>query len=275
MRRPIPSRLQAPTRLGTAVLQARADNPLIRIGPYTLSLAFVPKARMPDRRRLSMASVEHGMLAVRNDLTGERLAHAFLQALVRLVHYSRGCQQGCIEEAYTHAFATGMVEFAQRNPGVWLWFNRLLDSLTHHEHDYAGVVTGAVTRIPPPPREFLVAGQRITLEAINAREAGSAFGWYFYEENRARLYSRLTGANLAVVAVHEVTHAVHWHGGVGDGSSHRDFVAVQSRHWLDFMLGNPEAWRWIVYLLSHEAHGEQGMHDRVTAVASRTRLLAA
>ncbi len=272
MRRPIATPALATTRLGVSVYPSRGDAPIIRIGPYTLRLVFLPKASMPDRRRLSVASVEHGLLAVRNDLTGERLAHAFLQALIRLVHYSRGCQQGCVEEAYTHAFATGMVEFAQRNPGVWLWFNRLLDRLTGHKHNYTGVVSGSSTKIPPPPREFVVAGQRVTLEAINAREAGSAFGWFFYKESRARLYEQLNGVNLAVVAVHEVTHAVHWHGGVGDGSAHRDFVTAQSRHWLDFMLGNPEAWRWMAYLLSHEAHGRR---DRVVAAAPRSRMLAA
>jgi hypothetical protein len=94
----------------------------------------------------------------------------------------------------------------------------------------------------------------VTLEAISAREAGSAFGWYLYEERQARLYANLRGANLAVVAVHELTHAVHWQGGIGDGNSHREFVAVQTRLWLDFMIGNPEAWRWLAYLLSHEAH---------------------
>ncbi len=238
------------------------------MGPYTLALAFLPKSRMPDKRLLSMASVEHGVLAVRQDLTGERLAYAFLRALIRLIHYSRGCQQGCVEEAYTHSFATGMVEFAQRNPDVWLWFNRLLDGLTARAHDYAGVVRGTITQVPPPPRRFMVVGQPVTLEAISAREAGSAFGWYLYKESEARLYANLAGANLAVVAVHEVTHAVHWHGGVEDGSSHREFVGVQARHWLDFMLLNPEAWRWLAYLLSHEAHQDQG-------AASRPRLLAA
>lgn len=267
------------------VLTAHNDHPLIRIGPYTLRLALVPKAQMPDRRCLSMASVEQGVLAVRDDLQGERQAHAFLRALIRLIHYSRGCQQGCVEEAYTHSFATGMVEFAQRNPGAWLWFNQLLDGLTERAHNYEGVVRGSTKQVPPPPRRFVVAGEPVTLEAIGAREAGSAFGWFFYEESTARLYARLAGANLAVVAMHEVTHAVHWHGGVSDGSSHREFIAAQTRHWLDFMLENAEAWRWLAYLLSHEAlegHGGSSMqtanavHEaKRRAEASRIRLLAA
>lgn len=223
---------------------------------------------MPDRRSLGVASVEHGVLAVRDDLKGKRQAHAFLRALIRLIHYSRGCQQGCVEEAYTHSFATGLVEFAQRNPGVWLWFNQLLDGLTGRAHDYAGVVLGSSARVPPPPRRFMVAGQPVTLEAIGAREAGSAFGWYLYEQSEARLYAHLAGANLAVVAVHEVTHAVHWYGGVGDGSAHRDFVAVQARHWLDFMLRNPGAWRWLTYLLSHEAQQHHGAPVRPPLLAA-------
>jgi hypothetical protein len=261
-------RADVDARLAARLIPVQADRPLIRIGPYTLGLEFVPKARMPDRRSLGVASVEHGVLAVRDDLTGKRQAHAFLRALIRLIHYSRGCQQGCVEEAYTHSFATGLVEFAQRNPGVWLWFNQLLDRLTARAYDYAGVVRGSIAHVPPPPRRFMVAGEPVTLEAIGAREAGSAFGWYLYEQSEARLYAHLAGANLAVVAVHEVTHAVHWYGGVVDGSSHRDFVAAQARHWLDFMLRNPGAWRWLAYLLSHEAHQDGGAVPRTPLLAA-------
>jgi hypothetical protein len=264
------SRASTDSRLQTRVLAAAPDRPRIRIGPYTLGLALLPKERMPDRRCLSSPSVERGVFALRDDLSGRRQLHAFLHALIRLIHYSRGCQQGCVEEAYTHSFATGMVEFAQRNPSVWLWFNERLDAMMPRPYDYAGVVRGTIAQVPPPPRRVLIAGEPVTLEAISAREAGSAFGWYLYEESRARLYARLQGANLAVVAVHELTHAVHWHGGVDDGSSHRDFVAVQTRLWLAFMTRNPGAWRWLAYLLSHEAHAS---HD--PGAPDRQRLLAA
>lgn len=263
----------AVVRLDPRRTAARTDLPLIRVGPYTLALAFLPKAQMPDRRALASVSIERGLLALREDLSGRRLAHAFLRALIRLIHYSRGCQQGCVEEAYTHSFATGLVEFAQRNTEVWWWFNALLDSLTPADTGYADVVRGApMGAVPPPPYSFEVVGETVTLKAIGAREAGSAFGWYLYEENQARLYAHLNGANLAVVAVHELTHAVHWHGGVEDGSSHREFVAAQTRHWLDFMLRNPQAWRWIAHLLSHEAVPP---HERASATGSARELLAA
>ncbi len=266
------STLLAPTAVNPAArrLPGAANHPLIRIGPYSLRLAHLPKALMPDRRCLSIASVEHGVLALRDDLTGHRQVRAFLHALIRLIHYSRGCQQGCVEEAYTHSFATGMVEFAQRSPAVWLWFNERLDALMPRSPGYAGVVRGTIDRVPPPPRRMLIGDMPVTLEAISAREAGSAFGWYLYKEQEARLYANLRGANLAVVAVHELTHAVHWHGGVGDGHPHREFVAVQTKVWLDFMTGNPDAWRWLAYLLSHEAHAQ---HD--ARVAEPRRLLAA
>jgi hypothetical protein len=55
------------------------------------------------------------------------------------------------------------------------------------------------------------------------------------------------------VAVHELTHAVHWQAGLDDGSPHRAFITAQTRYWLDFMFENPGAWRWLAYLLSHEA----------------------
>lgn len=229
------------------------DPLVVRLGPYALKLAFLPRERMPHRGRHALVSIERGLFAVRSDLSRRDMALAFLRALIRLVHYSRGCQPGCIEEAYTHSFATGLVEFAQRNPAVWFWFNELIGGLGPRPRDYGRVVVGAVPRAPAPPRRVLVGDFAVELKRIGSREAGRAFGWYLYEERQAQLVDDLHGVNLAIVAVHELTHAVHAHAGLDDGGSHTAFVQAQARHWLDFALRNPAAWRWLVWLMAHDA----------------------
>lgn len=216
----------------------------VRIGPYALRLAVLPREKMPDRRQYAVTSIEHGVLAVREDVVGLPRAKAFLRALIRYIHYTRGCQQGCTEEAYTQSFATGFVEFARRNLDVWRWFNELLgEGLA-----VAAVQTGAPE--PPMPKRFLIGGQAVRLRLINAKEAGGAFGWFDYEQHEAQLWDGMRGATRAVVAVHELTHGVHAAAELDDGCSHKAFVEGQTKGWLDFMTTNPTAWRWLVHVLT-------------------------
>src|SRR5205814_8541297 len=64
-------------------------------------------------------------------------------------------------------------------------------------------------RPPPMPKRILVAGQPVTIRSIGKSECGNAFGWYHWGKQEAQLYCGLTGSNLAVVALHELTHAIH------------------------------------------------------------------
>ena len=138
-----------------------------------------------------------------------QLAKAFFECIIRLSHFSKGCQQGCVEEAYTHSFATGMVEFAQRNPMAWFWFNWLLTQHHHADVRFDEVVRGIVARAPPVPKRIVVAGRPVTIRSIGKSECGNAFGWYDWDLCEAQLYDGLKGHNLAIVALHELTHAVH------------------------------------------------------------------
>ena len=100
-----------------------------------------------------------------------RLVGAFLACLIRLSHFSKGCEQGCVEEAYTHSFATGLVEFALRNPRAWLWFNLLLSEHLPGRVQYDRVVCGAVSRAPVMPKRILVAGMPVTMRNISRIES--------------------------------------------------------------------------------------------------------
>src|SRR2546426_4656085 len=176
----------------------------IAMGPYLLRVEFRERAQLYDKRKLACLNFEDSRLELRDDLEGMRLAEAFLESLIRLTHFSKGCQQGCVEEAYTHSFATGMVEFAQRNPRAWLWFNLLLTEHLCCNARYDRIVHGTLARPPRMPKRILVGGYPVTIRSITKAETGNAFGWYHFSKQEAQLYSGLTGSNLAVVALHEI-----------------------------------------------------------------------
>ena len=59
------------------------------------------------------------------------------------------------------------------------------------------------------PKRIVVAGRPVTIRSIGKSECGNAFGWYIRDSREAQLYDGLKGYNLAIVALHELTHAVH------------------------------------------------------------------
>jgi len=225
----------------------------VALGPYQLAVEFRDRSQMRDRRRLSCLNLEEGRTELRQDLKGTKLAEVFPDGIIRLSHFSKGCQQGCVEEAYTHSFATGMVEFAQRNPRAWLWFNLLLTEHLCCNARYDRVVHGTLARPPRMPKRILVGGYPVTIRSITKAETGNAFGWYHFSKQEAQLYSGLTGSNLAVVALHEITHAVHHMYDIKQRDKHQNFNRAQLKGWLGIMKNNPSAWRWLVWVISFPA----------------------
>jgi len=222
----------------------------VTLGPYWLRVEVLERSRMRDRRLRACVNVEDGRIELRDDLRGMQLAEVFLECIIRLSHFSKGCQQGCIEEAYTHSFATGMVEFAQRNPDAWVWFNLLLTEHLTKDVRYDKVVLGFVTRQPQMPKRILVAGHPVTIRSIGKTECGNAFGWYHGSKQEAQLYCGLTGSNLAVVALHELTHAIHHMYDLKKRDRHQAFRHAQLKGWLGIMSHNPSAWRWLAWVIS-------------------------
>ncbi len=237
----------APFRMPPPLVQRPSR---VVLGPYWLRVEFLDRASMHDKRKLACVNVEDGRIELRDDLHGLKLAEAFLECIIRLTHFSKGCQQGCVEEAYTHSFATGMVEFAQRNPEAWVWFNRLLTEHLPSDVRYDKVVSGTVSRPPQMPKRILVAGHPVTLRSIGKAECGDAFGWYHWSKREAQLYSGLEGSNLAVVALHEITHAVHHMYDLKKRDRHQAYRRAQLEGWLGIMTHNPSAWRWLAWVMS-------------------------
>lgn len=241
----------------------------VELGPYSLAVEFCDGASMSDRRRLACVNLEDHRIELRADLHGMRLVEAFLACLIRLSHFSKGCQQGCVEEAYTHSFATGLVEFALRNPRAWLWFNLLLSEHLPGRVQYDRVVCGAVSRAPVMPKRILVAGTPVTMRNISRLESRNAFGWYDFERREVQLSVGLTGTNLPVVALHEITHAVHHAYAIGDRDTHRNFQRSQLKGWLGIMRDNPSAWRWLVWAIADSAGSRSRQRMRAPGGAGR------
>jgi hypothetical protein len=143
----------------------------ITLGPYELRVQKREREQMSDKRALARVNIEAGCLELRSDLQGERLATAFFECLVRLSHFSKGCQDGCVEEAYTHSFATGLAEFAQRNRQAWAWFNSLLSAHLAPLGQYDRVALGLLARPPAMPKRVLVAGRSVSLRSINRAQS--------------------------------------------------------------------------------------------------------
>jgi hypothetical protein len=225
----------------------------ITLGPYRLRVEFLDRSLMLDRRKLACINLDEDRLELRDDLEGAQLVEAFFESIIRLSHFSKGCQQGCVEEAYTHSFATGMVEFAQRNPTAWVWFNRLLT--LHHRGDvrYDKVVEGFVSRPPSVPKRIVVAGRTVAIRSIGKAECGNAFGWYVRNAREAQLYEGLKGNNLAIVALHELTHAVHHVYQLKERDQHGAFRRAQLKGWMSIITHNPTAWRWLAWVMTFPA----------------------
>ena len=233
----------------------------IELGPYHLSVEWRESSKMYDRRRLACLNLDEHRIELRQDLRGMRLVEAFLACLIRLSHFSKGCQQGCVEEAYAHSFATGLVEFALRNPRAWLWFNLLLSEHLPGRVQYDRVVRGAVAQAPAMPKRILVGGTPVTLRSISKARTGNAFGWYDYARREVQLYEGLTGANLPIVALHELTHAVHHAYALKPHDTHLRFQRTQLQGWLGIMRDNPGAWRWLAWVMSFPTGGASALRD--------------
>ena len=269
MRSPIvcraPSRPPASPLLGRAGALARrppeADFPLnITVGPFRLAVLHAPREAMRVQRRLMEFELSQGIAWLHESLAGERLAQHFFKLVVRLIHASAGCQTGCIEEAFTQSLAAGLVAFAQHNPDVWVWFNRLLGESVRPGTAFERAAAGNRHRSYHLPRTVLAGGHLVRLQPLpHASAVRHQVDGYFTEttiDRTVRLYECLHGPQRAVVFIHEVTHAIHSAAGLRDRDTRDRFVAAQVAGWLQFVKHNPSAWMWLVATIREQARFE-------------------
>ncbi|MEK0416379.1 MAG: hypothetical protein RI949_385 [Pseudomonadota bacterium] len=245
------SRLVFPAATGQPQREWAARLPFeVVLGPYRLSAELRERSAMMDGRRRTCLNLESNRIELRQDLSGLRLASAFLESLIRLCHFSKGCQQGCVEESYAHSLATGLVEFAQRNPAAWLWFNLLISQHLPGRVAHDRVARGAITAPPPMPKRVRLGPQSVGVRVISRASCGNAFGWYDLTRQEVQLCEGLLGTHLPIVALHEITHAIHHVWGLDDHDLHDDFLHAQQAGWMGLIKVNPTAWRWLVWTMS-------------------------
>lgn len=220
------------------------------LGPYRLSAEITERSAMMDGRRRTCLNLERNRIELRQDLSGLKLASAFLESLIRLCHFSKGCQQGCVEESYAHSLATGLVEFAQRNPTTWRWLNLVLSKHLPGRWTEARAAFAAPAPPPPMPKQVRLRRHTVVVRTLSRHDCGNAFGWYDLSKREVQLCEGLADTHLSIVAFHEFTHAIHHAWKLEDHDLHDDFLLAQVTGWMQLIQTNPLAWGWLVWTVS-------------------------
>jgi len=225
------------------------------VGPFKVAVVLAHRDAMRARRRLVEYELSQGVVWLHESLTGERLARQFMNLLVRLIHKAAGCQTGCIEEAFTQCLAAGIVSFAQQNPAVWIWFNRLLAQSIKPGARFEQVARGATRRSFSVPKAVLLDNRVLRFKPLSHKTAvrHNVDGYFGAADHVVELYEFLLGPQRAVVFIHEVTHAIHRAARLRNRDTREHFVAAQVGGWLRFVRHNPSAWMWLLATIREQS----------------------
>lgn len=226
------------TSLMIAHLRLHALEGGIELGPYSLTVVEVMPEDMPVRRRHACLDLTHGRILLRSGLTPTQWRRAFMHALVRLVHYSQAVLlHDSTEEHLTHSLASGLSQFARRNPRL-AW--ALLRAVNPH-----------VRRNAAMPQRLVVGQFGWTVRKLPLKMASRLrlFGQADLERRRVEIDPALSGTQLAVIFLHEVVHGLHHENGVTDHTSLKTCHTREADALLQFFGSNPQAAGWWFGLL--------------------------
>jgi hypothetical protein len=228
----------SPDALMIAHLRLQALEGRIELGPYTIEVQEVGPDEMPVRRRHACLDLTHSRILLRVGLTPSQWRRAFIHALVRLVHYSQAALlHESTEEHLTHSLASGLSQFARRNPRL-AW--TLLRAINPH-----------VRRSSRMPQRLVVGSAGWTVRMLTVKTATRLrlFGQADLERRRVEVDPALSGTQLGVIFLHEVIHALHHESGVTDHTPLRTCHSREADALLQFFGGNPLAAGWWFGLL--------------------------
>jgi len=232
----------------------------LRYGAYRLKVVFVSRRQFTrDKRQLSEVDLNAQLIRLDTSLLDRPalLAEHFMRACIRLIHHVNGLADDSLrsEEIYTHSLANGLVSLAHRNPHAWVWFNALLSEHVNVRASFHRVLTSDRVHVRGMPKRLNFGHRVVTLHWWPKRLAVryQEWGFFDYANDRIHLSRELHGPHLAVIALHEIMHAIHHHGSCETGNRQR-FMRQQARALTDFIGRNPNAWRWLLRLIRSTAH---------------------
>lgn len=224
---------------------------LLELGPYQLRVERLPKAAIGQGNENSVNDYNAGCIRIAEHLAGKALLEAFVVRLIEAIHYTHGLDDASTEEHFTHSFAAGVLEFASRNPVAWRWLNSQLTPRRRGTHNYAAYASGQSRWRAQAPQEVRVGPHMVNLASL-AGEQGDregVWGYYLIRRRGVRLHEELIGRHLAVIVLHELTHAFHHAARMRTRETRRRFTRVQAQAWQRFVQDNPDAWCWFLSLL--------------------------
>jgi hypothetical protein len=232
----------------------------LHYGAYRLRVVFVSRKQFTrDRRRLSEVDLNGQLIRLDTSLLDRPavLAEHFMRVCIRLIHHVNGLSDNSIrsEESFTHSLANGLVSLAHRNPHAWVWFNALLSEHFTAQARLHRVLISDQVHVRGMPKRLNFGRHVVTLHWWPKRLAVRHQEWGYFDctRNRIHLSRELHGPHLAVIALHEIMHAIHHHGGCKTGDRNR-FIRQQAGALTAFIRRNPNAWRWLLRLIRSTAH---------------------
>lgn len=223
--------------------------PSYRMGPYQLRVVAAPRASFVDKRRRIEVDWNSGIVRLCDKLKESRALSLLTRHLITAIHYRSGLNDHSDEESFAHSFASGLVELAL---GQRAFFSEFLALVERQLKPRAGWCAAYLTahRVAVPKR--IACGERAcTIHFVPAQQCSKqgAYGFYTVGKGIVELSDQLSGANLALIALHEKMHFMHECAGLNDRSSEATFKTVQAKLLLNSLRDNPGYWRWWLSLL--------------------------
>lgn len=228
--------------------------PAYRMGPYQLRIVSAPRESFADKRRKIEADWNSGIVRLRGDIKESRALSLLTRHLVTAIHYRSGLNDHSDEESFAHSFASGLVELALGQRAFFTEFLALVERQVKPRAGWRDTYLGGGP-VAAPKR--IVCGKRsCSIHFVPSRQCSTrgAYGFYTVGQGIIELSDQLSGANLALIALHEKMHFLHECAGLGKRSTETMFKAAQAKLLLNSLRDNPGYWRWWLSLLSQPNH---------------------
>lgn len=227
--------------------------PPYRMGPYQLRIVAAKREMFTDKRRKVEADWNAGIVHIRQDANETCALNLLTRHLITAIHYRSGLNDASDEESYAHSLASGLVELALGQREFFAEFLALIERHIKPGAGWRGVYLKG--RAVPAPKRIVCGTRTCTICFVPSESCSKAdaYGFYTIGKGIIELSDNLSGANLALVALHEKLHFMHECAGLKNKSTEAMFKNAQTKLFLSSLKDNPGYWRWWLSLLSHAA----------------------